>query len=516
MIQRFYVIVIAAICAAAKVTPGQMIDTIEYFFDVDPGPGNGTQVLTTPGTTIDESFDIPAGIIAVLPDGHHLLVCRVRDDQGNWSVAFTRALLKANVDPIDPTAPDIVSGEYFFDVDPGPGNGTAFAIADATAVNVTFAIPPEAIAPLPDGTHFVAIRVQDVKGNWSSAFTRMFRKANIDPIDDTLPDIIGGEYFIDIDPGPGNGTHFDVTGATSVDEMVDIPSETIAALDRGIHRVAARVQDTDGDWSSAFTRVFFKMPDPGPPPPEVLMQRIDYRWLVERVQVGNIISFVPGQEAKVIIFNELVSLAGLQQGQTAVLEVTPWDTNGNRGVSAYESVLIDTTDSDGDGVPDQWEIFYGFDPGDITDMALNADDDDLTNEEEFLAGTDPFLTDTDGDLMNDSAEVLLVDFGFDPNVDNSGLRDDLYEAAVGAGLYAEPQIRNLNVNVPLIQRDAQTGQIPVRFHFEQSSALLLNDYSHFMLTPENTATDAGDLLIELPGETEDTFYIRLHASKALQ
>jgi hypothetical protein len=46
-------------------------------------------------------------------------------------------------------------------------------------------------------------------------------------------------------------------------------------------------------------------------------------------------------------------------------------------------------DSDGDGMPDEWEIRYGLDPNDASDAAKDKDGDGYTNLEEFLNGTDP-------------------------------------------------------------------------------------------------------------------------------
>jgi hypothetical protein len=46
-------------------------------------------------------------------------------------------------------------------------------------------------------------------------------------------------------------------------------------------------------------------------------------------------------------------------------------------------------DSDGDGIPDWWEILYGFDPFDPTDASLDTDGDGKTNRDEYLAGTNP-------------------------------------------------------------------------------------------------------------------------------
>lgn len=46
-------------------------------------------------------------------------------------------------------------------------------------------------------------------------------------------------------------------------------------------------------------------------------------------------------------------------------------------------------DSDGDGMPDAWEIKYKLDPKNPADGALDSDGDGYTNIEEYLNGTDP-------------------------------------------------------------------------------------------------------------------------------
>jgi pectate lyase len=66
------------------------------------------------------------------------------------------------------------------------------------------------------------------------------------------------------------------------------------------------------------------------------------------------------------------------------------DPNEVGGYPSYTFSLDEVpADSDGDGMPDEWETTHGFNPRDASDGPADSDKDGYTNVEEFLNGTDP-------------------------------------------------------------------------------------------------------------------------------
>lgn len=80
------------------------------------------------------------------------------------------------------------------------------------------------------------------------------------------------------------------------------------------------------------------------------------------------------------------------------------------------------TDTDGDGMPDSWELANGFDPFNPSDADGDADRDGLSNRQEATLGSDPRNPDTDGDGMTDWQEFQDGSDPLDPG-DNVPVAD---------------------------------------------------------------------------------------------
>lgn len=138
--------------------------------------------------------------------------------------------------------------EYFIDADPGFGNATN--VSTAAATNITGLLIPADISALTKGFHNLFVRSRDDGGKWSLSSRWMFVKEDLAVNANKL------EYFVDTDPGFGNGTNVPVTPGTNIADLA-IPVD-ISALSRGFHAICLRSKDDAGSWSLTNCRMFVK------------------------------------------------------------------------------------------------------------------------------------------------------------------------------------------------------------------------------------------------------------------
>ena len=72
----------------------------------------------------------------------------------------------------------------------------------------------------------------------------------------------------------------------------------------------------------------------------------------------------------------------LADGSATIVALLPTPGAANQSAS---------TDTDGDGIPDLWELANGMNPNSAADATLDSDGDGQSNKAEYLAGTNPQL-----------------------------------------------------------------------------------------------------------------------------
>ncbi len=225
----------------------------EYFFNTDPGFGMAESVpLGNPSVNIlNITFTMD---VTFLGSGFNMLFVRARDAAGKWSLTHQRPLYKATM-TVD--LPDIVQAEYFFDADPGLGMGIDIPIPSPAVKleEITFVAEVQTLGA---GFHFLIVRAKDETGKWTQIHQRQFYKASVS---NDLDNIVQAEYYIDSDPGAGNGIAIPIPQLSP--KIVDISFVfNITELELGFHKTFLRSRDTDGKWSLTQVVEFCKTPIP--------------------------------------------------------------------------------------------------------------------------------------------------------------------------------------------------------------------------------------------------------------
>lgn len=212
----------------------QNITGAEYFFNTDPGVGNGTSLMVNSNSgQLTQTFSIPTNSLS---DGFNSLYIRTENSDGNWSLYQRQTFyIKSFV------SNNITTAEYFFNTDPGVGNGNTLSVdSNSGQLTQTFTV---STASLSEGFHSFYLRTRDSGNNWSLYDRQTIYIKDFDFIPD---EVSSAEYFIDSDPGVGNGIEVVFGDGTQTSQVLNI--DTIG-LNEGDHWFHVRVQDANGDWS---------------------------------------------------------------------------------------------------------------------------------------------------------------------------------------------------------------------------------------------------------------------------
>ena len=136
----------------------QIVGT-EYFFDEDPGKGKGTFTPVLGNDTIQSVRTNAAKLninVSNIDPGYHSLSVRAMNSDKSWSQSLSAPFIYLK----SPEQPK--QAEYYFDHDPGNGNGTPIT---PDGSKLAFTLNTDGLR---NGNHIMYIRTLDDEGNWNT------------------------------------------------------------------------------------------------------------------------------------------------------------------------------------------------------------------------------------------------------------------------------------------------------------------------------------------------------------
>ena len=247
-----------------EVTGPKKITGAEYFFDTDPGEGNGAAIAQPMDGTWDEpeeEIDIPALSTATLSVGLHTLWVRSIDQDGVWGRPHP-----SQFEVAPPGAVKVAYAEWVTDPAVTPGQRHPMTAVDGVFDSETEDIEAADIDPslFPDCKHYtIYVRVRDSAGRWSYWWDNHWsdqpdvkKVLNRIPVATPSPDTINvptgttQTFCIGQDPDCDALTYAWTLDGTSVGDTSCFAYSPVAADAGTSHAVSVAV--SDGIWSGPF------------------------------------------------------------------------------------------------------------------------------------------------------------------------------------------------------------------------------------------------------------------------
>lgn len=166
---RTYILFIMTLLGSA-IAVAQNITYAEYFVDSDPGFGSASAIsVASPSNDLTLNLAVSTNTLA---PGWHKLGMRALNDMGQWSVLCGKMFYIFKL-PVGSQA-NVHEIEYFFDTDPGFGNGTMVAVANpGQDLDISFNAN---VSALGSGEHVLYLRAKNAIGQWGQVYAEAFNR----------------------------------------------------------------------------------------------------------------------------------------------------------------------------------------------------------------------------------------------------------------------------------------------------------------------------------------------------
>jgi hypothetical protein len=378
----------ALICCLAALPPAAVADSppsqtgeLEYFFNADPGPGNGT-VLAVSGNSLAFSADT-----AGLSPGTHKLYLRTRPNGGEWGPPFP---MMVTIEPSSDRE-SVAAWEFSVGTPAPPGTGIALPSpagkASTAKLQATLALEDKI------GTAMVYLRAKDSAGVWGAPFPMMVAIEGSSEGD--VPATLQYAWLSAGTPPAWQAIALPAAGGATVSHSFQ-PS--FAGMSLGTHSLAIRSLDGSGSAGVPFLMPLAVVPDSLTGHPPAADRLVAYATNANGVIAGSRVEIPLGINPQPHHSLHL-ALGGAATGSTeAVAYVTSVTGEASPLANAFFSIVADGTNG-----YETWRTGGGrFSEGELSDplisgMQADPDKDGITNVMEFASGSNP--RQRDGDIM---------------------------------------------------------------------------------------------------------------------
>ena len=318
--KRLYNTILSIALSAFAVTSWAQ-QRVEYFWDTDPGVGNGQVLQNYSGTDVNIQTSVD---VSKLSSGIHQMGLRVLNDK-HFSATYYRSFY------VPPQVETITRIEYAWDSAPELGKGTPLTFTEGSTVDLTQSLPVSSLRP---GMHTLFLRALS-ESHHSATYSRSFY------VTPTVRQVKAIEYFFDNDPGVGNATRMSATlKGDSLNMAFDVDTD---GLTEGVHQIGIRTL-TDDTWSATEVRQFLVRSTSDA---ESFVTYLEYFW---NKDPGNgkafVVDITPGEEVTIDFEADMTELGeGFVHSQGVGFGVLPntFPTLLSKDGITFKSILIHFT-----------------------------------------------------------------------------------------------------------------------------------------------------------------------------
>ncbi|MFT5780416.1 MAG: hypothetical protein ACI837_003378, partial [Crocinitomicaceae bacterium] len=151
-------------------------------------------------------------------------------------------------------AQQVITAEYFWDVDPGQGSATPILALDGNLDEAIEDLFTNSVSIPAAGLHTFNIRIKGLENTWSTIFSYVINVGT--PVLSTRDlNVVQAEYFWDTDPGLGSATPILALDGNLDEAVEDLFAGSVASPPAGLHTFNIRIKGLDATWSNLFSYV---------------------------------------------------------------------------------------------------------------------------------------------------------------------------------------------------------------------------------------------------------------------